>query len=46
MSTKRILVVDDEEGVRASLAANLELEGYTVVEAKDGAEAVELFKAG
>lgn len=46
MDTKRILVVDDEAGVRESLAANLELEGYTVVEARDGAEAVELFSRG
>jgi len=44
MTTKSILVVDDEEGGRASLAANLELEGYAVVEAKDGAEAITLFR--
>lgn len=40
----RILVVDDEAGLRASLAANLELEGYSVVEASSGAEAIDLFR--
>jgi len=38
----RVLVVDDEEGMRITLAANLELEGYEVVEAPDGQRAVEL----
>ncbi|WP_437634560.1 response regulator [Sorangium sp. So ce854] len=41
-TTRRVLVVDDEEGMRATLAANLELEGYEVVEARDGAHALEL----
>jgi two-component system response regulator HydG len=40
----RILVVDDEEGLRQSLAANLELEGYEVVEAEDGRRAIELVR--
>jgi CheY-like chemotaxis protein len=35
---RRVLVVDDEEGVRISVAANLELEGHEVLEA-DCAEA-------
>ncbi len=39
---KRILVADDDEGVRAGLVANLELEGYEIVEARDGAEAIVL----
>ncbi|AUX39652.1 chemotaxis protein CheY [Sorangium cellulosum] len=39
---KRVLVIDDEEGMRATLAANLELEGYEAVEARDGAHALEL----
>jgi two-component system response regulator HydG len=38
--------VDDEAGLRASLAANLELEGYDVVEAEGGARAVELVREG
>ncbi len=42
----RILVVDDEEGLRQSLAANLELEGYEVVEACDGLQAIELVCEG
>lgn len=45
MSMKSILVVDDEESVRASLAANLELEGYDVSEAADGAGALAAFGA-
>jgi two-component system, NtrC family, response regulator HydG len=40
----RVLVVDDEEGMRMTLAANLELEGYQVIEAKDGYEAVDLIR--
>lgn len=38
---KKVLIVDDEPGVRLTLAANLELCGYDVVEAADGLEAVE-----
>jgi DNA-binding NtrC family response regulator len=38
----KILVADDDEGVRAGLVANLELEGYVVVEAHDGGEAIKL----
>jgi DNA-binding NtrC family response regulator len=41
---RRILVVDDEEGLRQSLAANLELEGYEVVEAGGGRQAVDLVR--
>lgn len=40
-----ILIVDDEEGLRLTMAANLELEGFTVTEAGNGAEALELAKA-
>ena len=43
-AARRILVVDDEEGLRQSLAANLELEGYTVVEASGGLHAIELVR--
>ncbi len=39
---RKILVADDDEGVRAGLVANLELEGYQIVEARDGAEAIAL----
>ncbi len=42
MSPARILVVDDEESMRVTLAANLELEGYEVVEASGGDEALRL----
>ncbi len=40
----RILLVEDEESLRITLAANLEFEGYEVVEAKDGKEAIGLMK--
>ncbi len=40
----RILVADDDEGVRAGLAANLEVEGYQVTEAADGGEALSLIQ--
>ena len=36
----RVLVVDDEPGLRMTLAANLELDGFDVVEAENGAEAL------
>ena len=42
MSGMRILLVDDEESLRITLAANLELEGYEVVEAGSGEEALAL----
>ena len=41
----KILVADDDEGVRIGLVANLELEGYEVAEARDGAEAIKLIHA-
>jgi len=37
----KILLVDDEESLRLTLAANLELEGFEVMEAGTGAEALE-----
>jgi two-component system, OmpR family, response regulator MprA len=37
----RILVVDDEPAVRESLKRSLRFEGYEVVVATDGAEALE-----
>jgi DNA-binding NtrC family response regulator len=42
----RILVVEDEESLRITLAANLELEGYEVVEACNGKEAIDLLDNG
>jgi len=41
----KILVADDDEDVRVGLVANLELEGYEVAEARDGAEAIKLIQA-
>jgi two-component system nitrogen regulation response regulator NtrX len=41
----RILVVDDDEGIRNSLATILKDEGYTVDVAKNGSEAIEKSRA-
>jgi two-component system cell cycle sensor histidine kinase/response regulator CckA len=41
-----ILVVDDESAVRRFAARVLEREGYSVVQASDGLEALELIKQG
>jgi two-component system, cell cycle sensor histidine kinase and response regulator CckA len=43
-SSGTILVVDDEPVVRASTAEMLERIGYTVLEARDGLEALETFR--
>ena len=40
--SKRILLVEDFEDSRGSLAKLLELEGYIVLEAADGAQAIEI----
>lgn len=42
----RILLVDDEPGLRMTLAANFELEGFEVVEAESGEMALGLAKEG
>jgi two-component system cell cycle sensor histidine kinase/response regulator CckA len=42
----RILVVDDEVTVRRFAARVLEREGYVVIEARDGAEALEVIQRG
>ena len=43
--TETVLVVDDVDVVRAVLLEILEREGYEVIAAKDGAEAIELARA-
>ena len=43
-ATPTILLVDDEDSVRTVLAFPLEKDGYTVVQAGDGEEALELFE--
>lgn len=40
----RILLVEDEQSIRKTLQLNLELEGYVVVSAVNGAEALECFR--
>jgi DNA-binding response OmpR family regulator len=40
MAAGSVLVVDDEEGIRVLCRVNLELAGFTVVEAEDGGAAV------
>ncbi len=37
----KVLVVDDEEGIRVLCRVNLELEGYDVIEAADGKQALD-----
>jgi DNA-binding response OmpR family regulator len=44
MSGERVLVVDDEAGIRRVLRGYLEREGYAVEEAADGAAALALFE--
>jgi DNA-binding response OmpR family regulator len=42
---RTVLVVEDEEPLRTELAYRLEQEGYRVVQASDGAQALERFRA-
>jgi len=42
MTTARVLVVDDDAAVRATVADSLRLVGHTAVEAGDGATAIDL----
>jgi DNA-binding NtrC family response regulator len=44
MATK-VLIVDDEPGLRTTLAANLELEGFEVAEAENGDDALRQLEA-
>jgi DNA-binding response OmpR family regulator len=46
MTTQRVLVVDDEPGIRKVLRAYLEREGFTVDEAVDGPTALTRFEDG
>ncbi len=46
MSLGRILIVDDEEGIRKSVKFLLTKAGYDVVEAQDGEEGVQAIKSG
>jgi DNA-binding response OmpR family regulator len=41
----KVLVVDDEEGIRVLCRVNLELEGYEVIDAADGQTALELARS-
>jgi DNA-binding response OmpR family regulator len=41
---KRILLIEDEDALRDMLRMSLERMGYAVIEAKDGREAIALFK--
>lgn len=41
----RILVIDDNEGYRQMVRQMLEMAGYEVVDAEDGAEGVKVFQA-
>jgi CheY-like chemotaxis protein len=42
----RVLIVDDEENLRRSLALGLKVEGFDTVEAASGVEAIELLDRG
>lgn len=46
MGHGRVLVVDDEADVRKVVRLTLSRAGYDVVEAEDGAQAIETMKAG
>ncbi len=43
MISKKILVADDDEGLRKIIEFNLEQEGYDVITASDGKEALKLY---
>lgn len=45
MSGARILVVDDDAGIRAAVAGHLAGSGFDVIEAEDGVAAVQRFRA-
>ena len=45
VQTKRVLVVEDDETLRTTVAEALEDEGYQVITATNGAEALRLVRA-
>ena len=45
MNRKRILVIEDEQGIRETLKLVLEIEGYEVLLAANGHEALDLLKS-
>jgi CheY-like chemotaxis protein len=45
MSELRVLVVDDEADIRATVSEMLEAEGYDVIEATNSAEALEVMES-
>lgn len=44
LQAPRVLVCDDTDSVRSLIVMNLELEGYDVVEARDGQEALDILR--
>lgn len=46
MGGKSVLVVEDDDDVRGALVALLESEGYSVLEAADGAAGLDRLRAG
>lgn len=46
MSGSKVLIVEDDDTLRETLQYNLEKEGYTVLVAKDGGEALDQARAG
>ncbi|HXJ67934.1 MAG TPA: response regulator, partial [Verrucomicrobiae bacterium] len=45
MANQRILIADDEPDIRLVLRTRLERDGYSVLEARDGAEAVAMARS-
>lgn len=45
MQSKNILVVDDDNAIREMMASVLEVEGYHVISARHGREAIEMLRA-